>query len=505
MMSTKVTAKRVKKEAPQEGGLVPLNRALMAYMLTSSTQTRESLLRSLLNPNLDIDYECGYPDTVDIDDYKQMWDKEGLAKRVVTLMPEECWTQHPKIFETEGADKTKFELAWDKLQETKNVLSYLKRVDIASGIGTFGILLLGLSDGKTLDRPVEGINSRTGLPLSKKPGKPLELLYLKSFDESVVTIAEKETDPGNPRFGYPISYTIQFDESSSTGRMMRSKTVHWTRVMHVADNRECSEVIGVPRMKPVYHRLLDIRKILSGSAEMFWKGGFPGLSFEAMPDALDATIDTESIKAQVEKYFKGLQRYLAIQGVNAKSLAPQVADPKPHLEAQLMIICLTLGVPLRVFLGSEEGKLASTQDKRTWSERVMERRLSYVTPMIIRGCVDLLIRCRVLPPVERYFVDWPDRAAVSDRDMADVARIRAEAMKNYMQGECYEIMSFRDYLVRELKYSAEEAEEIINSANESKEEMESKKIDEEERQMELEVQKAKEIAKSRPAPDLRTM
>jgi hypothetical protein len=423
----------------------------------------------------------------------------GLAKRVVSLMPSECWLQTPEIYETEKPDKTPFEQRLEELERDRHINSYLKRVDTMSGIGQFGLLLLGLSDGQTLDKPVAGINGKTGKP-TKKTMPKMDLVYLRVFDETYVTIASKDADEKSPRYGYPLTYSIKFEETVNGTQYYRSRTVHWTRVLHVVDNRESSEILGIQRMKPVYNNLLDIRKILGGSGEMFWKGGFPGLSFEALPDTADVELDAESLKEQITAYYQGMQRYLAIQGVTTKSLAPQVADPIGHLMAQLQQIALTLEIPLRILLGSEEGKLASTQDKRSWAERVMGRRIDYVTPWIIRPFIEMLITYGVLPEPENFYVDWPDRAAVSDRDMADVARIRAEAMKNYMQGECWRLMTFYDFLLRELKYTAEEAEQIFHAAETSAEDENAKMIDEEERKMEMEIEKQKAIAKARPAP-----
>src|SRR5574340_527443 len=98
--------KSTKPDRKSQRSYLPLNQALMANILFNTTQTREALMRTLLNPNIDINYECGYPETIEIADYKDMWDREGYGKRVVTLLPEECWTQLPEVYETEDAEKT---------------------------------------------------------------------------------------------------------------------------------------------------------------------------------------------------------------------------------------------------------------------------------------------------------------------------------------------------------------------------------------------------------------
>ena len=493
-------AKKTFKNTGKTKEDMELNFRIFNSVASMSTQTRESLLASLLNPRKDIDWECGYPSLITTADYRKMYERVGLAKRVVTILPEETWTQTPEVYETEKPEKTEFEKTWDQLERDLHLTHYLERVDILSGIGQFGILVLGIGDGRTLNQPVRGVDARTGEPSGKRASK-VKLLYLRAFDESAVTIYEKEKDTSSPRYGQPAMYTVDFESVDSTGSLIKtSKKIHWTRVLHAADNRDSSEIYGVPRMQPVYNTLLDIRKLLAGSAEMFWKGGYQGMSFEVNPELGSVELDKASLKAEFEKYSSGLQRYLAIQGVHANQLSPNIADPKGHLEVQMQAIALTLGIPFRILLGSEEGKLASTQDKRTWSERIMKRRACYATPWLLRSLVDRLILVGILPEVEQYYTDWPDRSAASDKDIADVAARRVEAMKNYVAGGCDQLMHPMDFLTREMKYTMEEADAIVKKAAENVDEMEKKEREHADEAMEREIEKATAIAKTKPTP-----
>ena len=315
-------------------------------------------------------------------------------------------------------------------------------------------MLLGLDDGKDLGNPVEGINPVTGERVGTKKHK---LLYLKPFDQSVVTILSKESNVNSPRFGFPSVYSIQFDSGGSSD-IKSTKTVHWTRVLHIADSRECSEVFGTPRMECVYDRLLDLRKILGGSGEMFWRGGFPGLSFEtggieegALP------MDTEALIDQVERYMQGLQRYLATENITVKSLSPQVASPKEHVETHMRQIAISLGIPYRIFLGSEEAKLASSEDKDTWNGRLRQRQDFYVTPYVIRVFIDRLIILGVLPEPKEYFVYWPDLDAPSDKDKAEVGKLRTEAMASYVASGVEVLIPPHEYMTLVLGMTEEEA------------------------------------------------
>jgi len=435
----------------------------LSILTSNATLMRQELLKKLLDGNgRDIDSECGYPTVITPQDYRNMYDREGIAGRIVDVWPEESWASAPLVYETESPDtETEFEKVWEEVAKKHKVFHFLARADQLSGVGRFGILLIGIDDGLELSEPVEGVNAigdgRTGKgSVSKK------IIYLRPFDESVVTISEYDRDVTSPRFGLPKFYNINFSDESGNSF---SQKVHWHRAVHFADMREMSEVYGTPRMKKSYNRLLDIRKILSGSGEMFWRGAFPGYSFEVNQDANGGQVelDKESLRNEMENYTNGLQRYMALTGVTAKSLEPQVADPTGHLTAQLEVIALTLAIPKRILFGSEQAELASTQDSKTWNKRLKRRQEEYVTPMVVRPFVDRLIALGVLPIVKEYYVSWPDVTAMSEKELAEVAKAWAEALARYVAGGVDQIVAPDEFLGIFAKLSVEEINQIKES------------------------------------------
>lgn len=497
---------------------------------------RSQMLSKLLDGKKDINGECGYPENPSIDNYRMLYEREGTASRVVAVLPEESWAVEPEVYEVEDEENTDFEIAWKALADSQSILHYLERVDILSGIGHYGILLLGIDDGKPLDQSVAGVgpDGKTvkkpdaPKPLKQKPAPsttepPTEpvtnetmvltpsptqeddtaeiinpedmvpegghkLTYIRAFPEYQATIARYDTDQTSVRFGQPIEYNVKFHDpnnmsaSPSGASPVTDMKVHWHRVIHVADNRESSEVWGRPRLRNTYNRCFDIRKIMSGSGEMFWKGAFPGLSFEVTPEAagMGVELDPVEMKEQFEKYSNGLQRYLALVGVSAKSLAPQIASPKDHLEAELQQIALTIGMPLRKFLGSEAAHLASTQDSEDWNKKLRRRQTRYLTPMVIRPFVDRLIAfgCLPIPSGEGidgdeeltpggYHVDWPDLSAPSDDQVAGTAQKFTAAITQYVSGGCATLIPPLEFLTMILHFTTEEAQSIIDAAGDT--------------------------------------
>ena len=436
-------------------------------MVFNELSLRQAAMKKMLDgPNRDIDTECGYPTTISIQNYQDMFDREGIANRVVRCMPEESWQNDPEVYEVEEAEETEFETEVKAVVVKHNIFHHLQRADEISGIGEFGIILLGIDDGKLLSEPVENIDE-TG---EVSDGNAYELLYIREFSQSVVQVGSRQTDISNPRYGKPLSYNITFQDtseaSSNGGVATLSQTVHWTRVIHLADNRVMSEVFGTPRQKPVWNREMDIRKILGGSGEMWWKGAFPGIAFEVNPLLAEQGIqlDSESVKEQMDLYSNGLQRYLAIQGMTAKPMAPQVADPKGHLEVQLQSVAITLNIPIAVLLGNVLGQSASIQEMRNWNKRLTKRQDKYLSPLVVRPFFDRLIAFGVLPkPAKSYSIFWPDLAAPTDSDKADIALKQTQSFAQYVGGNVSQLIEPESYLTEIHKMPVEVVAAIMEA------------------------------------------
>ena len=431
--------------------------------VNASLLSRADLLRELTTGrNKDIEVECGYPTDISITDYVHMFTRNAVGTRVVRLMPEESWNTPPEIYESEKPNDTAFEKAVKVLVKDKNIFYILKRADILSGVGRFGIILLGLNDGGKLSDPVKGINPKTG---EKAGNVEHKLLFIRCFDESVVDINQLESDVHSPRYGMPLLYTIRFTDNVTGTSTINSQSVHWTRLIHLADNRDNSDIFGQPRMKPVYNNLLDLVKTRGGSGEMFWKGGFPGISFETVPGMEDATIDQTGLRLEMTNYMEGLQRYIALEGLSAKSLAVQVADPTGHIKANLQEICVALGCPMRIFIGTEAAQLASTQDKDTWSNRLMLRRNEYLSSMVIRPFFDRLMMFGILPEVKEYYVWWPDLNAPTGKDRATIGDLQTTALTKYVAGGVSAFFPPKEFLTMVLGYTDEEAQVVVDASD----------------------------------------
>jgi len=485
------------------------------------------------DPRRSLEDECGYPlpGQEDARLYQTLYDYEPVANRVVRLWPDECWKVQPTVYETEDADQvTVFEEAWNNLgkdlspqkswyggEYASPVWGYLHRLDILSGIGHWGVLLFGLDDGMDLDQPAYGLEEQGSVPIhdpafaqtlkdADAKGKPIyrssfpglsefkpyrlsvnraktrnrKLTYLRVFPESLAQVLAWEGNVSSPRFGQPLYYQLSFTDynnlggpnsgATALGLSVSTRVVHWTRVLHTSSFLESSESVGVPEQRPVLRRLLDIAKLYGGSAEMYWKGAFFGLSLETHPnlggDVFKAS-DKTGMREMMELYQNGLQRYLALSGISAKTLSPTVVDPTPQITTQIQGICIQKNVPMRIFMGSERGELASGQDSKAWDRRVYGRCTTHCTPRILIPFVDRLILYGVLPePKEAWHGDWPEPEALTAQEKADLTVKRTQALTSYVQSGGDAVITPRTWLTREWDYTDEEADAALEEAAE---------------------------------------
>lgn len=299
------------------------------------------------------------------------------------------------------------------------------------------------------------------------------LLYLRAFPEISAQITHYETNPTSPRYGQPTHYLLTFNdarEQSWTGQRtmapQHQRSVHWTRIVHVpSDGQLSSPVFGTERLRQVYRHILSLQKLYHGDGEMFWKGAFPGISFETHPQ-LGGQVDVNrtAMRTEVEQYQNGLQRILLSMGMTAKMLSPTVSDPTPHIEAQLTAIAIRVDIPKRILMGSERGELSSAQDSGEWSSRVAAWQTNDRNPRVVIPLVDRLINVGALPEPTGYSIDWPEAETSSDAERAQVALTLTQAMTAYLQGNGASFMTPMDYLTRVWQFTEEEACAIVEGA-----------------------------------------
>lgn len=435
--------------APLKSG-AKLDKSARLRILASELVTRTELAKKLgysYKGARDIYEILGYEKDPDFNSFYVMYKRGGLAKRIINAPVSTSWRGLPEVSEKEKRD-TKFEVAWKKLVEKRQIFSPIRRADKLARIGRYSVLLMGFDDGKSLDTPIT---------------KAADLLYLQPYSEAGAEVETFEEDIKSERYGLPLTYKIKMS-SVNDPNQLSEKIVHYSRVIHICEDLLQNNIEGDPALECIFNNLKNLELVSGGSAEMFWRGASPGLAFKADEDAqFGSDDDLENLEDEIQEYLIGLKRYLRLQGVSVEQLAPQVSDPANHIMVQVDIIAGTIGIPKRILMGSERGELASSQDSVAWNRMMDERRTDFCEPVILRPLINTLISVGVLPAPEKesYEIKWKSLFQATEHEKALIAKQKTDALVAYTNAIGAEtIIPPEMFLTKVMGYSEEEVVRI---------------------------------------------
>ncbi|WP_248908140.1 anti-CBASS protein Acb1 family protein [Halocatena marina] len=399
----------------------------------------------------------------DIDDFYANYLRNPYARAVVDAPVATSWRGAPEIFDdAETDEQTEFESELETLVDEHRLWHYGERSDKLSGIGEYGILIIGFDDGASnFAEPVQQSNIDVGglnwlRPLSQKSVKKIR------FGEM-----------GSGRWGRPIAYKIDLTDENDEEAVWvddKERWIHWSRVAHMAEELLDDEVRGTPRQEPVLNPLTDIEKTLGSAAELAYRGADYGLHANVDPQ-YKLEDGGENLDAELFKFVHDLQPVIRTEGVDIEKLEGADIDPSPIINAEIEAISAQTGLPQSVLKGNETGERATTQDLKEWYGKISERREQFVTPTIVRQLIDRLVKFGVLPAPQggqrAYTVEWPPLEEDSAQEIADVQVSRAEVIDyiaNYVPSmDSGDIVEF----VEEGDFPEIESEEVVTDVDES--------------------------------------
>lgn len=364
--------------------------------------------------------QLGYRTTIPFDAYEGKYRRDGIAKRVINLPPQDTWKRHPVVRDEAGPDSP-FSTEFALLAKKNRIWHYFMRVDRVARVGQYGALLMGFKGG-----PIES-------PVAPKQVPGIDgLLYLKPLSELSAQIAELNQDTTNSRYGLPEFYNISLANAKAPqAQKDTAKRVHWTRIIHVAEDLDEDEIYGRPALMDIFNNLDDMLKVVGGSSEAIWKLVYKGFVISAkdgytLPTDVD---EKQEMLDMVDEYVHNFRRWLALNGFDVQELGGQVIDPTGMFKILISIIAAATDIPQRRLIGSERGELASSQDETNWNSTIAGRRLSFAEPVILRPFVDRMIYAGVLPePSGEYVVEWPDAFEIDQIERAKLAKNVAQAL-----------------------------------------------------------------------------
>lgn len=374
----------------------------------------------------------GYETVLTVEQYRERYERGGLAGSIVDVVPDATWRGDGELVEDENPEtQTEFERQWAEFSKRVSLWSTFCRVDKLSRLSTYGVLLIGAKDGK-LEQP-----------LPKGDGTPGDIMFLDPYcgaggwrlsgtrasrqrirtttqdTGADVTIAEWETDITNPRFGQPSLYRLRRPDFTAQAL---NQDIHWSRIIHIADGTLDDNVFGAPALARVWNLLDDLDKVVGGGAEAFWNRANRGLQLDIDKEVKSLSTDEKTeLQQQVEAYVHQMSRVLRTRGVTVKELGSDVANFSSPGDFIVTVIAGTCRIPKRILTGSEMGELASTQDRENFRDIVIGRQTGYAAPSIVRRLADRLIEFGYLPKPKSYEVKWAHTQVLTELERADGA------------------------------------------------------------------------------------
>ena len=367
----------------------------------------------------------GYKKELGPADYRFRYARNSVAARVVEAYPKGTWRGKAELIEDSNPDPVKgskklltpFEQAWKDLSTRLNIWPLFMKADILAGLGRYSVVLLGAPGA---------LNSQ--LPDQVPPEK---LAFLSIFSELDAKIKSYDTSLTSERYGLPLEYEITTKNPATFASS--SVVVHWSRIIHIADNVLDEPTFGIPRLQRVWNLLDDLEKVTGAGAEAFWLRAHQGYQFDLDKEIELGPEEEEALDEEVDNFIDGMQRFVRTRGVKLQALGSDVAIFDRNVLSIISQISSGTAIPQRILLGSEQGQLASEQDRVNWAERVQDRRVEFADPSVVRLSVDRFIKHGILPTPKQYETRWPQVFDLSDGERAKIANTWADInQKNKM-------------------------------------------------------------------------
>lgn len=355
------------------------------------------------------------------------------------------------IFEDPDPDvETQFEEQVESLNKRLGLWSVLRRLSVLARLGRYSCLLIGTKDS----------NLDTEMPRLSSPD---DIIYLKPYAEDRCQIerlvGDRREEASDVRFGLPARYQIKISDSTTL-------PVHWSRVIHYAEDAIEDSIYGPPSLEAVWNYLDDLDKIVGGGSEASYQLTNPGKHFDLDPEYTYGDKEKEAIKEQVEEFDHGLTRNLYTRGLKLTRLSANVNSFGPNADAVFQFVCGTTKYSKRWLLGAEVGELASSQDRDNMQDRTTEYRALNSEPLVNDFIYRLIDYGALTTPQDRKFLTlWPVEDEMGEDEKATLTEKIARANQMLHSAGLPPVMTsdeIRDYIwkMEPLEIEDEDIEEV---------------------------------------------
>jgi hypothetical protein len=358
---------------------------------------------------------AGYPGTISLESYWIRYKRDGLARRILNLVPSLAWGGGAIVTDDQDPEaESDFDKAFSALLEKIPLWSVAMNADVLASIGHYGTIALGTtvpdgSGSNVFQQPLEG-------PLTLE-----DLLHMTPYSE----LTNKVSHPLNgnisdSRFGMPEFYDLKTDTAQIK--------LHHTRVFHLAHGLLDSRWKGIPKLESIFNDLLDLEKICASGAEGSWRTASP-LRHGRIPEhASFKKEDEQDFEDQIaEVDHRQKSTILTKGGAEVELLQGRMPNFSPGAAFIIRKIAGEIGIPTRRLWGTETGERASQIDDDTLQDQVDDHRSQFCEPLL-RDIISRLTELGILPETSNdVIIRWPKRKEMRPADRAIIAKQIADA------------------------------------------------------------------------------
>ena len=274
--------------------------------------------------NVYLDY--GYPAHLTFFNFWNMYRRFGIATRAIELYPDQTWLDDPIV---EGTDQFNTEMA--ALVADQGLWRRLKGLDTRQRVGRYAGLFMRVRDSKAPNLPIEG-----------KLGGLAALVDIIPLYESQLEVIETEDNPRADNFGQPTMYQFKAGGVGSRNEKVASTfNIHPDRIIIAAEGADNGSIYGIPVLESIYNDLMDLRKVLGGGGEGFYKNAAQSIVFD-LKDGASAKANEALLNKFNDNYDDFAQnrsrRAMWTPGMEANTLDSSLISPRDFADVSMMSI-----------------------------------------------------------------------------------------------------------------------------------------------------------------------
>lgn len=356
--------------------------------------------------NIFLDF--GYPSKLDFANYWNMYRRFGVAKNVIELPADITWMRRPEI----KSDNTQFIRELDRLFDFLSFWMRMHAIDKRQRVGRYAGMFMRVRDGKTPDQPITDRLNGIG-----------SIMQIMPLYEGHLRVLSTDTNPMSDNYGMPTMY--QYDSGNAGNRndqLANSFSIHPDRIVIISEDADNGGIYGFSALEAPYNSLMDLRKVMGGGAEGFYKNSAQNIVF-SLKDGATAKANAKLLERFNEKFdefsHNRFRRALWTPGMDAKTLDSTMVQPKDFFFNALYDVAASSKIPATILIGQQTGRLASNEDGRSFLATINSRRENFGTEAI-NAMIDWFIIRGVLP-MAKYEVEWDDLLALSQKEQLDNA------------------------------------------------------------------------------------